>query len=58
MADCSCFGNNIFPAGGSGTVVIILRNASDHLSKIDSVLLIFDHVNLRGAGRVKKPFSG
>jgi hypothetical protein len=55
-AACHCFGNGKFPTGDSGTVVITLQNASDKLSKIDSVFVIFDRYDLRGAGVVKKVF--
>ncbi len=37
-------------------VTITLQNASDKLSKIDSVFLIFDRYDLRGAGVIKKVF--
>ena len=53
---CHCYGNNELPDKDSGTVVITLQNASDKLSKIDSVFVIFDRYDLRGAGVVKKVF--
>jgi hypothetical protein len=51
-----CYGNGELPVKDSGTVVITLQNASDKLSKIDSVFVIFDRFDLRGAGVVKKVF--
>ena len=56
MASCQCFGNEIAQAKDSGTVTITLQNASDKLSKIDSVYVIFDRYDLRGAGIIKKVF--
>jgi hypothetical protein len=55
-AACHCYGNGELPGKDSGTVVITLQNASDKLSKIDSVFVIFDRYDLRGAGVVKKVF--
>jgi hypothetical protein len=55
-ASCRCFGNNQLPSKDSGTVIITLQNASDKLSKIDSVYVIFDRYDLRGAGVVKRIF--
>ena len=55
-ASCYCYGNGELPAKDSGTVVITLQNASDKLSKIDSVFVIFDRYDLRGAGVIKKVF--
>ena len=57
MASCHCYGNDSLPPGrDSSTVTITLQNASDKLSKIDSVFLIFDRYDLRGAGVIKKIF--
>lgn len=56
LASCHVFGNNHLPARDSGTVVITLQNASDKLSKIDSVFVIFDRYDLRGAGVIKEVF--
>src|ERR1700681_1863339 len=56
MACCHCYGNDQIPAKDSSTVTIKLQNASDKLSKIDSVFVIFDRYDLRGAGVVKKVF--
>lgn len=50
-----CYGNGEIPKD-SGTIVITLQNSSDKLSKIDSVFVIFDRFDLRGAGIVKKVF--
>jgi hypothetical protein len=57
MASCHCYGN-IQKSGkdSSTTVTITLQNASDKLSKIDSVFVIFDRYDLRGAGVIKKVF--
>ncbi len=44
------------PVRDSSMVVITLQNASDKLSKIDSVFVIFDRYDLRGAGVIKKVF--
>jgi hypothetical protein len=51
-----CFGNDTLPAKDSSSVVITLQNASDKLSKIDSVYVIFDRFDLSGAGVIKKVF--
>lgn len=40
----------------SGTVVITLENSSDRQSRIDSVYLIFDRYDKRGAGIIKQVF--
>ena len=57
MASCHCDGNDSLPPGrDSSTVTITLQNVSDKLSKIDSVFLIFDRYDLRGAGVIKKVF--
>ncbi len=53
---CHCYGNKIITSRDSGTVIITLQNAADKLSKIDSVFVIFDRFDLRGAGVVKKVF--
>src|SRR4051812_42471842 len=44
------------PSKDSGTITISLQNASDKLSKIDSVFIIFDRYDLRGAGVVRQIF--
>jgi hypothetical protein len=56
MATCQCYGNDSLPNRDSSSVTITLQNASDKLSKIDSVFLIFDRYDLRGAGVIKKVF--
>ena len=56
MAYCHCYGNVQIPTKDSGTITITLQNASDKLSKIDSVFVIFDRYDLRGAGVIKKVF--
>lgn len=56
MAYCHCFGIDQLPLKDSSTVTIRLQNASDKLSKIDSVFVIFDRYDLRGAGIIKKVF--
>jgi hypothetical protein len=56
MAYCHCYGIDQKPAKDSSTVTITLQNASDKLSKIDSVFVIFDRYDLRGAGVIKKIF--
>ena len=56
VASCHSYGNSQVPAKDSGTVVITLQNAKDKLSKIDSVFVIFDRYDLRGAGVIKKVF--
>ena len=55
-AACRCYGSSELPDKDSGTIVITLQNASDKLSKIDSVFVIFDRYDLRGAGVIKKVF--
>jgi hypothetical protein len=40
----------------SGTVIFTLQNASDRQSQIDSVYLIFDRYDKRGAGIIKQVF--
>jgi hypothetical protein len=56
MAACHCYANDSIPSKDSSTVTITLQNAADKLSKIDSVFVIFDRYDLRGAGIVKKVF--
>ena len=56
LSTCHCFAYNDPPEKDSGTVIITLQNASDKLSKIDSVFVIFDRYDLRGAGVVKQVF--
>lgn len=51
-----CYGNDSIPSKDSSTVTITLQNASDKLSKIDSVYVIFDRFDLRGAGIIKQVF--
>jgi hypothetical protein len=56
MAASHCYGNDSIPSKDSSTVTITLQNASDKLSKIDSVFVIFDRFDLRGAGIIKQVF--
>jgi|SRR5450432_2299012 len=56
IAASHCFGMNEILEKDSSTIIITLQNASDKLSKIDSVFIIFDRYDLRGAGVVKKVF--
>lgn len=56
LAVSHCFGVDSIPKKDSSTVTIRLQNVSDKLSKIDSVFVIFDRYDLRGAGIVKKVF--
>jgi hypothetical protein len=44
------------PKTDSGTVVISLQNAADRQSRIDSVYLIFDRYDRRGAGIVRQVY--
>jgi hypothetical protein len=44
------------PKADSGTVTISLQNAFDRQSRIDSVYLIFDRYDRRGAGIIKRVF--
>ncbi|MDP4211710.1 MAG: hypothetical protein Q8926_03730 [Bacteroidota bacterium] len=44
------------PRSDSGTVVIDLQNASDRQSRIDSIYLIFDRYDKRGAGIIKQVY--
>ncbi len=56
MAYCHCYALDRLPLKDSSTVTIMLQNASDKLSKIDSVFVVFDRYDLRGAGVIKKVF--
>jgi hypothetical protein len=56
MATCRCNGNVSPLVRDSSTITITLQNAHDKLSKIDSVFLVFDRYDLRGAGVIKKVF--
>jgi hypothetical protein len=56
MASGHCFAYDSLPSKDSGTVTISLQNASDKLSQIDSVFIIIDRYDLRGAGVVKQVF--
>ncbi len=56
MASGHCYGRGSSSSTDSGTVTISLQNASDKLSKIDSVFIIIDRYDLRGAGVVKQIF--
>ena len=56
MATFHCYANDSIPKKDSSTVTITLQNAADKLSKIDSVFVIFDRYDLRGAGVVKQVF--
>jgi hypothetical protein len=56
MAATHCYGNDTLPSKDSSTVTITLQNAADKLSKIDSVYIIFDRYDLRGAGVIKQVF--
>ena len=56
LAASHCYGSDSLPKKDSSTVIIKLQNVSDKLSKIDSVFVIFDRFDLRGAGVVKKVF--
>src|SRR5258708_29712914 len=51
-----CYGYDSLPSKDSGTVTISIQNAADKLSKIDSVFIIFDRYDLRGAGVIKQVF--
>jgi hypothetical protein len=55
-ASSRCYGYDGISLKDSGTVTILLQNASDKLSKIDSVFIILDQYDLRGAGVVKQIF--
>jgi hypothetical protein len=56
MATRHSYANDSIPSKDSSTVTITLQNASSKLSKIDSVFVIFDRFDLRGAGIVKQVF--
>jgi hypothetical protein len=56
MAACRAYANDSIPSKDSSTITITLQNSSDKLSKIDSVFVIFDRFDLRGAGVVKQVF--
>ena len=56
IASCHCYGNGSLPSKDSSTITITLQNAADKLSKIDSVFVIFDRFDLRGAGVIKQIF--
>ncbi len=56
MAFSHCYGIEGKPVRDSSTVIITLQNAQDKQSKIDSVFIIFDRYDLRGAGVIKKVF--
>lgn len=56
MANRHSYANDSLPSRDSSTVTITLQNASDKLSKIDSVFVIFDRFDLRGAGVIKQIF--
>ncbi len=44
------------PKTDSGTVIITLQNASDRQSRIDSIYLIFDRYDKRGAGIIRRVY--
>jgi len=56
MASGHCYGYDSLPSKDSGAVTILLQNAADKLSKIDSVFIIFDRYDLRGAGVIMQIF--
>src|SRR5450755_3009953 len=56
MAACRAYAKKGISSRDSSTVTITLQNSSDKLSKIDSVFVIFDRFDLRGAGVVKQVF--
>jgi hypothetical protein len=56
VAFSPCYATSQLPLKDSSTVTIILQNAYDKLSKIDSVFVIFDRYDLRGAGVIKRVF--
>jgi hypothetical protein len=56
LATCHGYAKDGICPNDSGTVTITLQNASDKLSKIDSVFVIFDRYDLRGAGIIKQVF--
>ncbi len=49
-----CYGYDSLSSKDSSTITIRLQNASDKLSKIDSVFVVFDRYDLRGAGVIKQ----
>jgi len=52
-----CFGNDSLTIRkDSGMVTILLQNAYDKLSRIDSVYLVIDRYDLRGAGVIKQVY--
>ena len=51
-----CYGYDSLPSKDSSTITIKLQNAADKLSKIDSVYIIFDRYDLRGAGVIKQVY--
>ena len=56
IAAGNCYGNDSISSKDSSTVTITLQNVSDKLSKIDSVFVIFDRYDHRGAGVIKQVF--
>src|SRR5213075_1896161 len=56
MTAFRCYGSDSPSSTDSSTITITLQNASDKLSKIDSVFVIFDRFDLRGAGVIKQVF--
>lgn len=56
LAFCHGYAKERIHSNDSSTVTITLQNASDKLSKIDSVFVIFDRFDLRGAGIIKQVF--
>jgi hypothetical protein len=56
LASSHSYANECVSSNDSSTVTITLQNASDKLSKIDSVFVIFDRFDLRGAGIIKQVF--
>ena len=56
LAYYPCYAVDQLPSKDSSTVTITLQNASDKLSKIDSVFVVFDRYDLRGAGIIKRVF--
>lgn len=58
LASSQCYGHESTEStpSDSGVIIIALQNASDKLSKIDSVFVIFDRYDLRGAGVIKQVF--
>jgi hypothetical protein len=57
MSSFNSFGySEKIPKTDSGTVVISLQNAADRQSRIDSVYLIFDRYDRRGAGIIRQVY--